>query len=152
MVRSKRSANVYFTSRKIDISGLLPLLNDPDSGGVVVFLGRTRRDKISREQGAEKIDGGLFYEAYRPLAEKGLNELARQATRRFGVRRIVITHRIGHVPVGEPSVLVAVASPHRKEAFEACRFLIDRLKEDIPIWKTSEASLTAARSRERGST
>ncbi len=101
------------------------------AGAECVFLGRTRLE-IHPEHGALR---GLTYHAYRPLARRTLDALAEEATRRFGCHAVRIHHALGDVAVGEPSVLVQVACGHRDAAFEACRFLIDRLNETAPIWK-----------------
>jgi molybdopterin synthase catalytic subunit len=77
----------------------------------------------------------LDYEAYEEMAEKQMRELAVEAARQFRVRQVVMVHRLGRLEVGETSVLIVVASAHRAQAFEACRWLIDTLKKTVPIWK-----------------
>ena len=77
----------------------------------------------------------LEYEAFATMAEKEMRRLATAARKRWPLRRVAMAHRIGVVPVGEASVGIAVSSSHRREAFEACHWLIDRLKEIVPIWK-----------------
>jgi molybdopterin synthase catalytic subunit len=77
----------------------------------------------------------LDYEAYEEMAVKQMNALAREARSRFGVRHVTLVHRLGRLQVGETSVLIVVASEHRAQAFEACRWLIDTLKKTVPIWK-----------------
>lgn len=109
-----------------------PLKDLPDgAGGECVFLGRTRRDRHSKHGGLVR----LSYEAYVPMAEQVLRELAQQAVSEFGCLAVRVVHALGEVPVGAASVMVQVACGHRGEAFEACRFLIDRLKTEAPIWK-----------------
>jgi molybdopterin synthase catalytic subunit len=100
-------------------------------GGVVIFTGVVRPD---RTRGGRVR--ALRYEAYRPLALRELRRLETEARDRWGDLRIRVVHRVGIVPVGETSVLVAVGAPHRAAAFAACRFLIDRLKSEVPIWKS----------------
>jgi molybdopterin synthase catalytic subunit len=78
----------------------------------------------------------LDYEAYEPLARRVMDEIAEEIEQRFGVRRIALVHRVGHVPLGEASVAVVVAAPHRGAAFDACRYAIDELKARAPIWKS----------------
>lgn len=102
-----------------------------DAGGECVFLGRTRLEVHPQLGRLTK----LSYAAYREMAEGVLRDLASQAIDRFGCLAVRVHHAIGEVPVGQASVLVQVACGHRDEAFEACRFLIDRLKTDAPIWK-----------------
>ncbi len=101
------------------------------AGAECVFLGRTRRDIHPRH--GELVR--LSYQAYVPLAQRTLAELAEEAADRFDCHLVRIHHAIGEVPVGEASVMIQVACGHRAKAFEACRFLIDRLKETAPIWK-----------------
>ncbi len=103
----------------------------PDAGAECVFLGRTRGETHPRHGTLTR----LSYEAYRPLADRTLTDLARDATRRFDCMFVRIHHAVGDVPVGDASVLVHVVCGHRAQAFEACRFLIDRLKASAPIWK-----------------
>ena len=102
-----------------------------DAGGECVFLGRTRLEVHPQLGRLAK----LSYETYREMAEGVLRDLAIQATDRFGCLAVRVHHATGDVPVGQASVLVQVACGHRDKAFEACRFLIDRLKTDAPIWK-----------------
>jgi molybdopterin synthase catalytic subunit len=69
------------------------------------------------------------------MADRQMREIASEACTRFGVRQVVLVHRLGRLQVGETSVLIVVASPHRAQAFDACRWLIDTLKQTVPIWK-----------------
>lgn len=100
-----------------------------DDGAVVVFDGITRNN--SRGRRTVHLD----YEAYEEMALKQISTLADQARANFGVRRVSIVHRLGRLQVGETSVLIIVASAHRAQAFDACRWLIDTLKKTVPIWK-----------------
>jgi molybdopterin synthase catalytic subunit len=102
---------------------------DPAAGAVCMFAG-TVRDR----SGAGEVTG-LTYEAWLELAEQRLSELAREILGRWDVRGVAIVHRTGELSVGETSVVVAVSAAHRAEAFEACRHGIERLKQDVPIWK-----------------
>ena len=104
---------------------------DPAAGGVCVFVGTTRAQ--TRDDGSALV--ALDYDAYPEMAQRQLTELAAAAGARWPVVRLVLLHRVGRVAVGEPSVLIAVATPHRPDAFEACRWLIDALKADVAIWK-----------------
>jgi MoaE-MoaD fusion protein len=113
----------------IDVAALEAAVADPAAGGTVTFVGMTRRDNAGR-----KVIR-LEYEAYEPMALGEMRRLAEEAGRRFTITRIAIRHRIGVVAIGETSVAIAVSAPHRGEAFAACRFAIDRLKEVVPIWK-----------------
>jgi molybdopterin synthase catalytic subunit len=115
--------------RPIDLAALDRAVRDPRAGAVVTFVGTTRNENAGRRVRR------LEYEAFASMATKEMRRLAVEATRRWGLRKVAVAHRIGVVPVGEASVAIAVASGHRGEAFEACRWLIDRLKEIVPIWK-----------------
>lgn len=101
----------------------------PEAGGLSLFVGTTRRWTEGRETAR------LWYEAYEPMALAELGRLAAEAAERWPVARCCLLHRLGDVPVAEASVVVGVATPHRVEAFAACRWLIDTLKERVPIWK-----------------
>jgi molybdopterin synthase catalytic subunit/GNAT superfamily N-acetyltransferase len=107
------------------------LVTAAGAGGIDVFLGTTRAETSPEGPALLALD----YEAYEEMALEKMNALAEQARSRWPIVRIAFLHRIGRVPVGEPSVIIAVATPHRAESFDACRFLIEQLKVDVPIWK-----------------
>jgi molybdopterin synthase catalytic subunit/molybdopterin converting factor small subunit len=100
-----------------------------EDGAVVVFDGIVRNNTRGRRTLY------LDYEAYEEMALKQMNELAEQALSKFAVRHVTLVHRLGHLEIGESSVLVIVASAHRGAAFDACRWIIDTLKQTVPIWK-----------------
>jgi len=102
---------------------------DPGSGGICVFSGTVRDNSEAGEV------TGITYEAWDELAEARINELADEIFGKWPVRRLAILHRTGDLVVGATSVVIAVSAPHREDAFEACRHAIDRLKEDVPVWK-----------------
>jgi molybdopterin synthase catalytic subunit len=104
---------------------------DPAAGGVATFLGTTRSEV--NEAGRSLV--ALDYEAYREMALKQMRDLAERARQRWPIIKLVLLHRVGRVALAEPSVLIAVSTPHRGEAFEACRFLIDTLKAEVAVWK-----------------
>ena len=110
------------------------LAGGPGAGAECVFLGRTRSD-THPDHGVLRQ---LRYEAYRPMAERVLRGLASEAADRFGCLAVRIHHAVGAVDVGKASVLIQVLTGHRAKAFEACRFLIDRVKVEAPIWKRQE--------------
>lgn len=101
----------------------------PDRGALATFAGLVRD-----HHGGRKVVR-LEYEAYVEMAERVLLEIAEEASRRFGTPHVAIAHRVGRLAIGETSVLIAVAAPHRREALAACAFAIDRVKERAPIWK-----------------
>ena len=98
-------------------------------GAVVRFEG------IVRDNARERPTNHLEYEAYVPMAQKVLGTICEEARQHWPVGQIAISHRVGRLEIGEISVLITVGSPHRDEAFSACRFVIDRIKEVVPIWK-----------------
>lgn len=102
----------------------------PDAGAVVVFLGTVRNNTDGRAVIC------LEYEAYPPMAEKKMAEIAQEIAQQWGeCLRVAMVHRTGKLEIGEVSVAVAVASPHRKDGFEACQYAMNRLKQIVPIWK-----------------
>src|SRR5947207_14192288 len=107
----------------IDPAGVIAFVSDPRAGGVGVFLGTTRAERHA--DGRELI--ALDYEAYTDMAMKQLQQLAADARKRWPIIKLALVHQIGRVPLGKPSVVIAVACPHRGEAFDACRWLIDSL-------------------------
>ncbi|MDA8038140.1 MAG: molybdenum cofactor biosynthesis protein MoaE [Actinomycetota bacterium] len=119
------------TEGVLDGGAALEWASRTDCGAVVGFVGNVR-DRAEGREGVQAVD----YEAYDEQVVARLGELAAAARRRVpGLGRIVVWHRTGRIVVGEASVVVGVSSPHRAEAFDACRFLIDTLKETLPIWK-----------------
>jgi molybdopterin synthase catalytic subunit len=115
--------------RRIDLAALDRAVRDPRAGAVVTFVGTTRNENAGRRVRR------LEYEAFASMAASEMRRLGGEAVRRWKLRKVAMAHRIGVVPVGEASVAIAVSAGHRGEAFEACRWLIDRLKEIVPIWK-----------------
>ena len=113
----------------VAIGALVRAVRDPGAGAVVTFLGTTRNQNAGRRVVR------LEYEAFTRMAERELRRLATEARRRWPHRRVALAHRTGVDPVGEASVGIAVSAAHRGEAFAACHWLIDRLKEIVPIWK-----------------
>ena len=120
---------IKLTENPIDATALLQTAQQPEAGAVVLFLGITRQFTQGRETTS------LSYEAYREMAVKELERLEQQARDRWPLVDCSIVHRLGEVPLAEASVAIAVSSPHRGDAFEAGRWLIDTLKETVPIWK-----------------
>lgn len=113
----------------LPIEEALAFVGDPGAGGTCLFVG-TVRDRSDAGQVT-----GLRYEAWEELAAARLEEICSELLAGWPVRRVAILHRLGDLAVGEASVVVACSAPHRAEAFEACRHGIERLKEDVPIWK-----------------
>ena len=123
--------SVSLSNEPLDVAADVASVCDPGAGGIAVFLGTTRAE--ASPDGRQLV--ALDYEAYPEMAGAQLVDLAARARRRWPITKLVLRHRIGRVPLAEPSVLIAVATPHRAEAFEACRWLIDTLKSEAAIWK-----------------
>src|SRR5262245_19930530 len=117
------------TPGPISVDRLLRMVRDPRAGAVVTFLGTTRNTNVGRKVVR------LEYEDFATMAENEMRLLAVEAAGRWPLCKTAMVHRTGRVPVGQTSVAIAVSAGHRGEAFAACRWLIDRLKEIVPIWK-----------------
>jgi molybdopterin synthase catalytic subunit len=113
----------------IESAEIIEAIKRGEDGAVVVFDGIVRNN--SRGRATLYLD----YEAYEEMADRKMREIASEACARFGVRQVVMVHRLGRLEIGETSVLIVVASAHRAQAFDACRWLIDTLKRIVPIWK-----------------
>ncbi len=120
---------IEITQQPIDLNSLVPLASHPDCGAMVMFVGSTR------QRTGDVETAFLEYEAYDQLALQKMEELERTARHRWPLHSVILVHRLGKVEVMEASVAVLVASPHRSEAFEAAKWLIDELKHQVPIWK-----------------
>ena len=120
---------VEITREPIDDARLVAEVNRPGNGGICTFHGVVR----------DNVDGRpvlkLEYEAYEPMALAKLREIVDGVRERWGITDVALVHRVGELRIGEPSVVIAVGAPHRAEAFEACRYVIDTLKQTVPIWK-----------------
>jgi molybdopterin synthase catalytic subunit len=129
---------VRVVDEPLDLAALAGAVRDPAAGAVVLFEGVTR-------EVAE-----LDYEAYAEMAEQKLRAIGEEVAAAYGCSAVALEHRVGTVPLSEPSVIVAASAPHRGEAFNAARALIDRVKAEAPIWKV-EVSASGERSRVEGS-
>jgi molybdopterin synthase catalytic subunit len=123
---------IQLTNEHIDTADLLRRAGHPQAGAVVLFLGTTRELTDGRQTVA------LDYEAYTEMAQRCLADLETQARSRWPVIECLVVHRLGHVPIGEASVAIAVSTPHRADAFAAGQWIIDSLKRDVPIWKREQ--------------
>src|SRR5580704_1305759 len=113
----------------IDPAALVRHVRTDTDGGIVTFDGCVRNNSHGRRTLY------LEYEAYESMALAKIREIAAQMHEKFSIDRVAIAHRLGRLEIGETSVFIAVSSPHRPAAFEACRFAIDTLKRTVPIWK-----------------
>jgi molybdopterin synthase catalytic subunit len=120
---------IKITAEPIDYVAVTDLVRSPLAGAVCTFLGTVREFTGDRRTVA------LAYESYPEMALKKMAELEEEARRRWPVIELALVHRVGNLELGEVSVAVAVSCPHRHESFEACRWLIDTLKQVVPIWK-----------------
>lgn len=120
---------ILLTRKPLDAEAITATVRDDANGGVVTFLGTTRNETDGRRVLY------LEYEAYVGMAEKMLARIAEEIHARWGIRHVSIAHRLGRLEVGEVSLVIAVASPHREEAFAACQYTVDCIKQDVPIWK-----------------
>ncbi len=120
---------IRLTEEPIDHAELTESVRSNQSGAVVLFLGTVREMTAGRQTTA------LDYECYPSMAEAKMRELLDEARAKWPIDKAAIVHRLGHLELGDISVAVAVSCPHRNQAFEAGRFLIDELKVRVPIWK-----------------
>lgn len=124
---------IKFVHGPVDIGEIMDSVSDDRAGGTAFFIGTTRN--FSDEGGTERGVAHLFYEAYEPMALKLMNDLSASARNRWELIGVSVVHRLGRVDIGEASVVTAVSAAHRAGALEACRFLIDGVKKEVPIWK-----------------
>jgi molybdopterin synthase catalytic subunit len=120
------------TGQDIDAGAMIAAGGDPACGAVSSFVG-TVRNSSGGERSGEVVC--LEYEAYVPMAELEMRAIAGEATERFGAHNVLVRHRVGRLSIGQITVVVVVATPHRAAAFDACRYVIEELKQRVPIWK-----------------
>lgn len=125
---------IQLTREPLKRDSLIEAVSHPSTGGIVLFEG------VVRDNARGKQVRYLEYDVYLEMAEQQIRTIITEAERRWGVERIAVAHRFGRLEIGEASVIIVVAAPHRSEAFEACRYLIDTLKTTVPIWKKEVAS------------
>lgn len=126
------ASHLSVTPAPLSVDEALSFVADPGAGGTCVFVGTVRDRSAAGEV------TGLRYEAYDDLALARLREIADELHGRWPLRKVCLLHRTGELAIGEASVVVAVSAAHRAEAFEACRHGIERLKDDVPIWKKEQ--------------
>jgi molybdopterin synthase catalytic subunit len=128
-VKSQPMPLFIVTAEVLDAVGLSDRVAKPEAGAVVLFSGIVRDNNLGRR--VEHLE----YDAYPPLAERTLADIAVEARSQWELTEVAIHHRIGRLEIGEASLLVAVSAPHRAEAFHACHFCVDRVKQSVPVWK-----------------
>ena len=120
---------IHITSDPLEPNSVTEIVRNNSNGAVITFLGTTR----------DSTDGKnvnyLEYEAYQPMAQNMIQQILDEVKERWEIEDLAISHRLGKVEIGEISMVVAISSPHRKQAFEAGQYSIDRIKEIVPIWK-----------------
>jgi molybdopterin synthase catalytic subunit len=121
--------DIFITPAKLDSEACTRAVTYDGAGGIVVFVGTVRN--VTKGKAVLHLE----FEAYEKMALKEMQKIADNAKSRWGLHAMVIHHRTGLVPIGEEAVVIACSSPHRKEAFQACEYAIDTLKETVPIWK-----------------
>jgi len=119
----------YLTDEPLSYSDVIASVVRPADGALAFFAG------VVRNHHDGKSVESIVYEAYRPMAEREIGRIVDDIRARYPEVRMAVRHRLGLVVVGEPSIVIACSSPHRAEAFAACREIIDRIKESVPIWK-----------------
>lgn len=124
---------IQLTGEPLDRNALVAAVGHPSVGGIVVFEG------VVRDNARGKQVRYLEYEVYEEMAHEQIRTIIAEAQQRWGVERVAVAHRFGRLEIGEASVIIVVATPHRGEAFEACRYIIDTLKATVPIWKKEVA-------------
>ena len=120
---------MYLTDESIDARALVESVMRRSDGAYVLFEG------VVRDHHEGKAVESIFYDAYRPMAEKEMDAIVREIREQYPDVALTVVHRLGHLVVGDSSIAIVAASPHRAEAFAACRLMIDRIKETVPIWK-----------------
>ncbi|HET7436163.1 MAG TPA: molybdenum cofactor biosynthesis protein MoaE [Thermoanaerobaculia bacterium] len=119
----------YLTDDPIDPRALVERVMRKSDGAYVLFEG------VVRNHHEGKAVESIFYDAYRPMAEKEMETIVRDIEQQYPDVALAVLHRLGHLLVGDSSIAIVAASPHRAEAFAACRLMIDRIKQTVPIWK-----------------
>lgn len=123
------NTQIILSAETLDIQGCINWIMSPESGGIDVFIGTVRN--ATKGKPVLKLD----FEAYEPMAISEMQKIASQAFDKWPVQKILIHHRTGELQVGEVPVVIAVSAAHRDAAFDACRYIIDTLKQTVPIWK-----------------
>jgi molybdopterin synthase catalytic subunit len=129
----------WITRDPIDVASLLPLVGASDDGAVLVFVG------IVRDQNDGERVAGMQYDAFVEMAERVLSDIVIEATARLGTDHVVVVHRIGELRIGDASVAILVSIPHRAQAYDASRYIIEEIKKRLPVWKQEHYAVGTAR-------
>jgi len=125
---------IQLTREPLDRNALIAVVSHASVGGIAIFEG------VVRDHARGKQIRYLEYDAYPEMAEQQIRVIVDEAQKRWDVEHVAVAHRFGRLEIGEASVIIVVATPHRAEAFEACRYIIDTLKTTVPIWKKEVAT------------
>ncbi|WP_218031920.1 molybdenum cofactor biosynthesis protein MoaE [Dictyobacter kobayashii] len=125
---------IQLTREPLNRDALIAAVSHPSIGGIVIFEG------VVRDNARGKQVRYLEYDVYEEMAQQQIATIIAEARQHWPIERVAIAHRFGRLEIGEASVIIVVATPHRGEAFEACRYLIDTLKSTVPIWKKEVAT------------
>ena len=120
---------ILLSAETLNTQACIDWIMSPESGGIDVFIGTVRN--ATKGKAVLKLD----FEAYEPMAVSEMEKISKQAFEKWPVQKVLIHHRTGTLQVGEIPVIIAVSAAHRDAAFEACRYIIDTLKQTVPIWK-----------------
>ena len=123
------NTQILLSAEPLNIQSCIDWIMSPESGGIDVFIGSVRN--ATKGKAVFKLD----FEAYEPMAISEMEKIAKQAFDKWPVQKVLIHHRTGTLQVGEVPVIIAVSAAHRDAAFDACRYIIDTLKQTVPIWK-----------------
>lgn len=121
--------DIQLHTTALDTQACIDYVTNEGAGGIAVFIGTVRNQ--TKNKNVLRLD----FEAYEPMAIAEMRKIAERAIEKWPIQNIAIHHRVGSLAIKEVAVVIAVATPHRKAAFEACQFAIDTLKETVPIWK-----------------
>ena len=120
---------IQITNDHVSLQVVMSELDDNSAGAVSIFIGKVRnRGKFGNVS-------EIYYEAYREMAEEKMREIENEARKKWNIKKLAAIHRIGNLKVGETSIIIGVCSEHRHEAFEACKYIINNVKNRVPIWK-----------------
>ena len=120
---------IQITNDHVSLQVVMSELDDNSAGAVSIFIGKIRnRGKFGNVS-------EIYYEAYREMAEEKMREIENEAHTKWNIKKLAAIHRIGNLKVGETSIIIGVCSEHRHEAFEACKYIINNVKNRVPIWK-----------------
>jgi molybdopterin synthase catalytic subunit len=120
---------ISITDNHLSLQEIMYHLEDNSAGAISIFIGSVRN------QGRSGNVSEIHYEAYNKMAEEKMNDIENEAHTKWSIKKLIAIHRIGNIRVGETSIIIGVSSEHRKDAFEACKYVIDNVKTRVPIWK-----------------